>query len=227
MTTNPLGWNGVRQAVDALGCWRLKEWPVVARLAGEVGPLVRGALVSSGVWESLPGHTRAAVHWCAADAREIGRTWPVDVDAEAYGPGITALCMDAAHFAALYDPRGAGRWPEADPDRAEHALLAVDTARQWGDLPASWRAAVLRDLYHPERPTLTETLAAATTYAEKGEPPPPPDYIHLRTVDAPELAHRIRRLPHDWRPEAFRRIATGTDPLTVETEARRAIRTGV
>ncbi|MFE0420892.1 hypothetical protein [Streptomyces sp. NPDC058953] len=207
----------------------MKEWPVVAELAGEVGPLVRGALVSSGVWEGLPGHIRAAADWCAADSREIGRAWPLEVCVEAYGPRITALCMDAAHFAALYDPRGAGRWPEADPDRAQNALLAVETARQWGNLPAAWRAAVLRDLHHgartrhPERPTLTETLAAATTYAEKGEPPPPPDYIHLRTIDAPELAHRIRRLPHHWQAEAFRRIATGTDPMPVETEARAAL----
>ncbi|MFE0421179.1 hypothetical protein [Streptomyces sp. NPDC058953] len=225
------GLDGVREALDALTCWRLKEWPVVARLAGRVGPLVRDVLTASVVGESLPEHTRAALSWCVADARAIGRTWPVE-GGEEYGPGIAALCMDVAYFAALCDPAGAGRWPEVDPDRTQDAETAVALLRQWSRLPVAWRAAVLRDLHHgartrdPERVALAELLAVACAYAEKGEAPAPPEYIHLRTIDAPELAHRVRRLPRGWRVEAFRRIAAGADPMAVESDARRAIRTG-
>ncbi|MEU3597339.1 hypothetical protein ABZ714_01185 [Streptomyces sp. NPDC006798] len=135
-----------------------------------------------------------------------------------------------AHFAALCDPAGAGRWPEADPDRTENAEAAVEILGQWTRLPAPWRAAVLREAHHgartrtPDRPGLAEALAIAAVYAEKGEPPPMPGYAELRTVDAPELASRIRRLPRDWRAEVFRRIAAGADPMTVEADARRAIR---
>ncbi|MEU5160260.1 hypothetical protein AB0G74_11710 [Streptomyces sp. NPDC020875] len=209
----------------------MKEWPVVAGLAAEAGTLVRDALVASEVWESLPGDTRAGLRWCLADAREIGRTWPVETDGEEYGPRITALCMDVAYFAALYDPSGAGRWPEADPERTRHARLAAELLRQWEVLPVAWQATVLRNLHHGARvsqsgrPTLAKALAVASAYARKGEAPPLPDYDDLRAIDAPELVHRVRRLPRDWRIEVFRRIGGGADPMRVEAEARTVLRT--
>ncbi|MEU5161276.1 hypothetical protein AB0G74_16940 [Streptomyces sp. NPDC020875] len=227
------GLDGVRGALDVLGCWRLREWSVVARFAGRVGPLVREAYTASVVAEALPGYIRAGLGWCVADSLALGRTWPHGERAEEYGPRLADLCVDVAYFAALCDPAGAARWPEADPDRTRDAEVAEGLLRQWAELPAAWRAAVLRDLHHgartrdPARPTLAEALAEAATYTEKGEPPPFPPYAALRGVDAPELAQRLRRLPRDWRTEAFRRIAAGADPLAVEADARKAIRTTV
>ncbi|MEW1550266.1 hypothetical protein [Streptomyces tsukubensis] len=226
----PQGLDGVRSSLDALACWRVRDRAVVARLAGDVGPLVWDVLKGSGVWESLPVHSRAALYWCVADGRAIRRAWPVDVSVEEYRPQVTALVMDVAYFAAVCDPEGAGRWPEADPERTRHALLAVELLGQFGKLPVIWRAAVLRELHRaarlrdPARRMLAEVLAEASAYAIKGEDPPGPEYADLRTVDAPELVQRIARLPRGWRGEAFRRIAAGGDPMAVEAAAREAIR---
>ncbi|MFJ8230041.1 hypothetical protein ACIQ9E_08795 [Streptomyces sp. NPDC094448] len=222
--------DSLRRALDVLVCWRVREWSGVARLAGDVGPLVQDWLRDSGVWESLPVHSRAALYWCVADGRAVRRAWHVDPGAEGYGERVTALVMDVAYFAAVCDPVGAGRWPEADPERTRHALLAVELLGQFGKLPVAWRAAVLRELHRaarlrdPARRPLAEVLAEASVYAIKGEDPPGPEYADLRTVDAPELVQRIARLPRGWRGEAFRRIAAGADPMTVEAAARDAIR---
>ncbi|MFJ8232530.1 hypothetical protein ACIQ9E_21595 [Streptomyces sp. NPDC094448] len=224
------GLDGLRNALDALVCWRVRDRAVVARLVGGVGPLVWDVLKGSGVWESLPVHSRAALYWCVADGRAIRRAWHVDPGGEEYGERITALVMDVAYFAALCDPVGAGRWPEADPERTRHALLAVELLGQFGKLPVAWRAAVLRELHRaarlrdPARRTLAEVLAEASAYAVKGEDPPGPEYADLRTIDAPELVQRITRLPRGWRGEAFRRIAAGADPMAVEAAARDAVR---
>ncbi|MEU5163794.1 hypothetical protein AB0G74_29850, partial [Streptomyces sp. NPDC020875] len=151
--------------------------------------------------------------------------------AEEYGPGIAALVMDVAYFAALCDPAGASRWPEADPGRTGDAEAAVGLLDRWAGLPAAWRAAVLREARYGVRVrgrlSVAEVVGVAVAYAGKGAPPPMPGYAELRTVDAPELARRILRLPRDWRVEAFRRIAAGADPLAVEADARKAIRTTV
>ncbi|MGV9311053.1 hypothetical protein ACWDR0_02515 [Streptomyces sp. NPDC003691] len=220
----------LRSALDVLVCWRVREWPVVARLAGEVVPLVGECLKVSGVWESLPAHSRAALHWAVADGRALRRAWPVDQGAEEYGPRITALVMDVAYFAVLCDPDAAAWWPEADPARSRDALLAVELLRQFGKLPVVWRAAVLRELHHaartrdPARRALAEVLAEARACAIKGERPPGPEYVDFRSIDAPELVQRLARLPRGWRGEAFRRIAAGADPMIVEAAARDAIR---
>ncbi|WP_246150511.1 hypothetical protein [Streptomyces qinzhouensis] len=224
------GLDSLRRALDALACWRVREWPVVAGLAGDVGPLVWDVLKGAGVWESLPTHSRAALYWAVADGRAIRRAWPLNVDVEEYGARITGLAMDVAYFAAMCDPQGSRRWPEADPARTRHALLAVELLRQFGKLPVTWRAAVLRELHHaartrdPARRTLAEVLAEASAYAIKGEAPPGPEYADFRTIDAPELVQRVTRLPRGWRGEVFRRIAAGADPMAVEAAARDAIR---
>ncbi|MGV9313739.1 hypothetical protein ACWDR0_16345 [Streptomyces sp. NPDC003691] len=223
------GLDGLRQALDVLACWRVREWPVVARVAGGVGPQVWDVLKVSGVWELLPAHSRAALHWAVADGRALRRAWPVDLRAEEYGPRITALVMDVAHFAVLCDPDAAARWPEADPARTRDAALAVEQLARFGKLPVVWRAAVLRELHRaartrdPARRTLAEALAEAEAYAAKGESPPGPEYADFRSIDAPELVQRLARLPRGWRAETFRRIAAGTDPMTVEAAARGAI----
>ncbi|MEU3603018.1 hypothetical protein ABZ714_30565 [Streptomyces sp. NPDC006798] len=166
-----------------------------------------------------------------ADSRALGRAWPHADRAEEYGPRVAGLGMDVAYFAGLCDPVGAGRWAEADPDRTENAEAAVGLLDRWAGLPAAWRAAVLREAHYGARTrgrlAFGEAVALAAAYAGKGAPPPMPGYAELRGVDAPELARRILRLPLDWRVEAFRRIAAGADPVIVEADARRAIRTTV
>ncbi|MFI1825332.1 hypothetical protein ACH41E_02595 [Streptomyces sp. NPDC020412] len=223
------GLDAVRRALDVLACWRLRDWVTIAGLAGDAPVMVWDVLTVSGVWETLPEHERAALHWCLADGRRISRAWPLSAGIEEYRPQIIALCVDVAHFAVLCDPERAKQWPEADPARGDEVASAVALLRQYAALPVVWRAAVLRQMQHHRRRLLpgpaayANVLADATTRARNGQPPPPPDYADLRTIDGPELVHRIAFLPHPWQVEVMRRIAAGADPVQAESDAGRAI----
>ncbi|MEU9605018.1 hypothetical protein [Streptomyces sp. NPDC048057] len=223
------GLDTVRRALDVLACWRLRDWGTVAGLAGDAPVMVWDALTVSGVWETLPDHERAALHWCLADGRRISRAWPLSAGVEEYRPQIIALCVDVAHFAVLCEPERAEQWPEADPAREGDVACAVASLRQYAALPVVWRAAVLRQMQRRRRrlqpgpAALGDVLTDATKHASAGERPPPPDYADLRTIDGPELVHRIAFLPQPWQVEVMRRIAAGTDPVQAESDAGCAI----
>ncbi|MEU5975955.1 hypothetical protein [Streptomyces sp. NPDC047315] len=231
--------HAVRHALDALGCWRLREWAETARVAGEAPVLVWDALKETGAWGELAEHDRAGLHWCLADGHRISMGWPLSVSAEEYRGPITALCSDVAYFASRCDPAGeVAWWPEADGERSDHGSRAVELLRRYEKLPVLWRAAVLRRVHSTRRPVLiagppmhrsypsfVEVLDWAADRAERGVAPPEPDYQELRTVDGPELVKRIGELPEGWQVEAVRRVAAGGEPVAVESGARNAIGT--
>ncbi|WP_416975811.1 hypothetical protein [Streptomyces sp. 4F14] len=131
--------------------------------------------------------------------------------------------------------------------RLSHGTAAEFWLSVLTELPSDWQAAALSGRYEqilpppgsPERLSLSrgpgglpfhDVLQYARRQAAAGHPPPSPAPDHepgrYRDQDrvlGADLATRLAALPYGWRADAVRRIADGTTPLDVVSEAAQAI----
>lgn len=171
----------------------------------------------AGIWRFLPDGDQAAVYRLVSRADSV-RTMKPDA--------VARHAADVTEVTRLWSP--------SSPCRLAHGEIADSHLTILEELPKKWQAWVLGSQRLPDRaPPRTpfdEVLRAAAEQASVRRIPPPArrnwetgwDLRHDREIGA-RVASQLSRLPHGWRMDALRRIATGTDALSAVSDAAMAI----
>jgi hypothetical protein len=167
----------------------------------------------AGIWRFLPAGDQAAVYRLIS-ATDSVRTMKPDA--------VARHAADVTEVTRLWSP--------SSPCRLAHGEVADSHLTILEELPNMWQAWVLGSQRLPDRATPRTPFDEVLRAASVRRMPPAArrnwetgwDLRHDREIGA-RVANRLSLLPHGWRTDAMRRIATGTDALSAVSGAAMAI----
>jgi hypothetical protein len=225
----------LRCDLDVLASPDASDWAKVADAAGRSALRVWEELQRQGLFEGLPPHDQAAVHYALALGNRIQSEPRRRRDIAYWRPLIDELRSEIAHFATWW-ASGTRAWPEADPDRAQQGTGAVELRKRLIALPPSWQHHILERLTPVRRYGQDESaddipaLAALLRHAEEQTrlmnfPPAPGPFTTRLEPGArgQDVMARLLLLPEGWQTEVVRRLAAGAGPLASVSDAGMAL----